>query len=318
MAPVQIETERNRAIDAFRGLAIVGMIFFTVTLRLSSDLPYWLKHNVRSSFHAGDVVLPMFLFASGLSMAYYLGKMEGERKKKFWNVAARSGKLALVGISLSYFSAYGFLEMDEVMLSALCFLASAAMWRAGRMTILGVVFLIDISYIVLMRMDMLHIFKGHYLGGYPAAIFYLQVMLIGLIIGKGVISEGTRSKGNLYIMVTVLLFFVFFRVFIPVGKLAASPSFMLGSVVISFLVLAGIEKAGRIRYVSRELEYLGKRPLRHWVVMYVVFLIPLQLYAINYERSFPMHVPWPLGVAASVVLIGLLWGISRSVDRAVS
>ena len=71
----QTYTERrNRAIDAHRGLAILGMVFFSLTIRLSADLPGPLKHNVRNSLHIGDLVLPMFLFASGLSLAYFLEK----------------------------------------------------------------------------------------------------------------------------------------------------------------------------------------------------------------------------------------------------
>ena len=57
------------------------MVFFTVTLRLSSDLPDPLRHNVWGSLHLGDFVLPMFLFASGLSLAYFLQKREKEQYK---------------------------------------------------------------------------------------------------------------------------------------------------------------------------------------------------------------------------------------------
>ena len=56
--------------DAFRGLAIVGMVFFTLTLKLSRNLPDILKHNVSGSLHLGDFVLPMFIFGSGISLAY--------------------------------------------------------------------------------------------------------------------------------------------------------------------------------------------------------------------------------------------------------
>ncbi|MCK4718720.1 MAG: DUF1624 domain-containing protein, partial [Thermoplasmata archaeon] len=67
---------RDRSIDVFRGIAIVSMVFFTVTLKLSSDIPDILRHNSSGYFHIGDLVLPMFLFASGLSLAYYIDKRD--------------------------------------------------------------------------------------------------------------------------------------------------------------------------------------------------------------------------------------------------
>ena len=309
------EAERNRAIDAFRGLSIVGMIFFTVTLRLSSDLPYWLKHNVRGSFHAGDVVLPMFLFASGLSLAYYLRKTERNGRGYAKAVALRLGKLALVGVSLSYFSAYGLLEMDEVMLSALCFLTSVLLSRLKGVILIGIIFLINASYLVLMHLDGLHIFEGHYLGGYPAVLYYLQVMLLGLVIGRGVISGGLRCRRNVHTAAAILAMFAFFWMFLPVRKLYASPTFMLASALISFLLLLTVDGLVRKGWIPGTLEHLGKKPLRQWLAMYVLFLIPLDLYAGSRGYDFPLQVPWPLGVEASVLLLVLLWGISRWMDR---
>ena len=117
--------DRYQPIDAFRGLAILGMVFFTATLRLASNLPDILRHNVWGSIHLGDFILPMFLFASGLSLAFYLQKYGKKILHK--KMLRRFIILALIGFSLSIFSAYGFLEMDEVMLSALLFITCVAL-----------------------------------------------------------------------------------------------------------------------------------------------------------------------------------------------
>ena len=144
---------RDHSIDAFRGLSIIGMVFFTVILRLSSNLPDILRHNVWGTVHLGDFILPMFLFASGLSLAYYLKKRENEKKNVFLqSILLRFGKLALVGISLSIFSAYGFLEMDEVMLSALLFIACVVLSKLNWKILIGIIFVINLSYIFLIHL----------------------------------------------------------------------------------------------------------------------------------------------------------------------
>jgi len=307
--------DRYKPIDAFRGLAILGMVFFTVTLRLSSDLPDPLRHNAWGSLHLGDFVLPMFLFASGLSLAYFLQKREEEKQNIFLqDVIKRFGKLALVGILLSFFSAYGFLEMDEVMLCALLFIVCVVLSRLDWRVILGIIFFIDLSYIALIQRGWESVFIGHYLGGYPAALYYLPVMLTGLIIGKGIISKGLWCRSNKITIVMIFAFFLFFWSFIPLNKLTASPSFIMFSILFSFLIFAVTEKIACSINSLGELEYIGRKPLRYWLMMYIVFLIPLRFYIEVSGQILPLHIQWSIGIAISLGLVILLWGISYMID----
>lgn len=306
---------RYQPIDAFRGLSILGMVFFTATLRLSSDLPEPLRHNVWGSLHLGDFVLPMFLFASGLSLAYFLHKMKKEKQSMFLqNVIKRFGKLIFVGISLSLFSAYGFLEMDEVMLSALLFIVCVAFSKLDWKVILGIIFLINFSYIILTQFGLESIFIGHYLGGYPAVLYYLPVMLTGLIIGKGIISRGLWCESNKITILSIFVFFVIFWGFIPINKMTASPSFIMLSILFSILVFVVMERiVCSINYLGK-LEYVGRKPLRYWVIMYITFIIPVWFYVEFSGQVLPLHVQWPIGIAMSLGLMILLLGISHIID----
>jgi predicted acyltransferase len=306
---------RDHSIDSFRGIAIIGMVFFTITLRLSSNLPDILRHNVWGSVHLGDFILPMFLFASGLSLAYYLKKRENEKKNVFFqSILLRFGKLALVGISLSIFSAYGFLEMDEVMLSALLFIACVVLSKINWKILIGIIFVINLSYIFLIHFDMTSIFVGHYLGGYPAALYYLPIMLIGFVIGKGIISKGFWSNINKITIAMTFSFFLFFLIVTPINKLIATPSFIMLSVLFSFFILLILEWIVSNFHYLKRLEFIGKKPLRYWLMMYIIFLIPLRFIVEFYNLSFPLNIDWYISIFICIGLITLFCIISYTIE----
>jgi predicted acyltransferase len=306
---------RNHSIDVFRGFAIIGMVFFTVTLRLSSDLPDILRHNVWGTVHLGDFILPMFLFASGLSLAYFLKKRENEKKNVFLqSILLRFGKLALVGISLSIFSAYGFLEMDEVMLSALLFVACVVFSKLNWKILIGIIFAINLSYIFLIHFGMTSIFVGHYLGGYPAALYYLPVMLTGLVIGKGIISNGLWCGSNQTVMWSTFIFFLIFLIFIPLNKMTATPSFVMLSILFSFIIFVLMAEINSKIGSLKKLESIGRKPLRYWLMMYIVFLIPLWFYVEFSSKTLPLNIPWYIGIIISLGVLILLYFVSCFIE----
>ena len=301
--------ERNHSIDAFRGLAIIGMVFFTVTLRLSSTLPEPLRHNVWGSVHVGDFILPMFLFASGLSLAYYLQKKK-DQNTFFKDAIIRFGGLAIIGIMLSYFSAYCFLEMDEVMLNALLFLMCILIYRLHWVALLIVIFFINLSYLFLMHLDLTDIFIGHYLGGYPASFYYLPLMLVGLLLGQGILSDGFWCKKNKIILITISSYFLVFTILIPIHKLTATPSFMMLSLLFCIFLFIIIEQIIKYIHLFNAVENIGKTPLRYWLIMYLLFLIPLRIYTDLNSYSFPLDIPWLFGILISLGLIIVLFAFS--------
>ena len=309
--------KRNRSMDVFRGLAIVGMVFFTLTLRLSSDLPDILRHNISGTLHLGDFVLPMFIFGSGISLAYYISKRKVMENNIFVrNVLERFGLLALVGIILSPFSTRGFLEMDEVMLIALLFLACIVLYGLDWKILMGIVFFIDLAYLLFIQPGWLLAvdpFTGYYLGGYAAAPFYLTIMIVGLIIGQGIVSDKLWCIRNILTMVLASIFFLFTWIFVSIDKLAVSPSFMMLAILFCFAIYAMMDRIVKNMQTSNELEYLGRKPIRYWIMMYVLVLIPLILYA-EYSGNQPLDLHWPLGIMVSICVMLLLWLVSKSID----
>ena len=167
---------------------------------------------------------------------------------------------------------------------------------------------------MLLHYQVTDIFIGHYLGGYPAALYYLPVMIVGLMISKAIISKKLWCEQN---SITVLLIGVFFVIFwgvIPINKMTATPSFIMLSILFSFLIFALIERVTKKIQSVKELEYLGRKPIRYWILMYIVFIIPLWFYIEVSELALPLSLHWPFGILISLGLMVLFWAVSHLVD----
>ena len=304
---------RIGAIDAFRGVSIVLMVFFKLISRLG-HLPEVLRHNVSDTLHVGDFVLPMFLFASGMSLVFFHKKREKKEKTSYvLDIVEKIGKLVLISFLISPFSVGGILEMDEVMLNAVLFVPAVLLVALPEVVISAVALLTLISYFILLKSAMLPDFTAHYLGGYTAAVFYLPVMLGGVLTGKK-ISE--RKNVDALILTTVALSIVLVAV-IPVDKMSATPSFMALSVVLSLLVYKLIEYAQKQTekcLVWNYLEYLGKDPIRYWVLMFAILIAPISFYALYSGSGLPIGIEWKAAAIISIICIPVLYFISICVD----
>lgn len=295
---------RIREIDVFRGLAIVLMVFFSLLVRLAGQLPDILNHNVPASLHAGDFVLPMFLFASGMSLVFFAEKRARKKTLDYaLDVIERAGKLALIWVFLSPFSSGELFGMDELILNVALFLPCAALVRMPDKALAALAIAACALYVALSVTHSLPISGLHYLGGYGAAIFYLPVMLAGMIAGRRVGNIGTLVVPSLAITAVLLLL-------VPPWKMSAGVSFMALAVLVSLLAFIAIRNV-RIGW----LEYLGIRPFRYWVLMFTILIIPISIYADLAGNGLPLGIEWPVALFYSLVCIPLLYGISRLMDR---
>ena len=292
---------RIKAIDTFRGLSIVLMVFFTIISVLSNSLPWLLTHNIAGTLRPGDFVLPMFLFASGMSLVFFQKKREKlKRNQYFLDVIERFGKFVLIWFFLSPFSAGEFLGIDEVMLCCLLFLTTVVLIRFTDNEIIIAALLIFGVYFVLQAFGVLPDFTQHYLGGFGAAIFYLPVMLAGVLAGRNV--NGTKGM-----VLPVLVLAGLLVVLVPPYKSIASPSFMALSVLVSLVIF---DLCKQIKF--EPLEYLGRTPIRYWVLMYVLIGIPIVLYASI--TKILLELDWPVATVSALSVMVILYAVSKIFD----
>ncbi|XP_071702997.1 uncharacterized protein [Rutidosis leptorrhynchoides] len=86
---------RITSLDVFRGLSIFLMVLVDYA---GSILPV-ISHAPWNGLHLADFVMPMFLFAAGVSLAIVYKKIEN-RYEATWKAIVRAGKLFLLGVFL--------------------------------------------------------------------------------------------------------------------------------------------------------------------------------------------------------------------------
>lgn len=229
------------------------MVIFALNWKLTADLPTFLRHNEINDLHVGDFVLPMFLFASGLSLAisHQRARVCLLRKVSFWKRIALQVAISLV---MAPFIGYSFLVMDELMLNALLSVPCALLLSMGGRALFVASSLTFILYSVLSSFDLLPL-SNYYLGGYGAAIFYLPIMVAG---ATTFMDEG-KVRRNL---VGWGLLFVVTALFIPPRKLLVTPSFFALANMVCLLIYLGVRHRQH-----PAIEYLGRRPLRIWILL---------------------------------------------------
>lgn len=279
------------------------MVFFTLTLLLSKELPDVLKHNAAHAFHVGDFVLPLFLFASGMSLATYVRKFESfSFWKKLYDPIKRFLRLMFVSVMLSLFSASVFAGMDEIGLSAVLFLLTILFSRFSDVSITALCLLTIPLYIFAESVNAVPDYTKAYLGGYGATVFYLPLMLMGFV--------AARSKHHLpFIVGASFSVFLLLVYFIPPYKLSLSPSFMALGISFSgacYLLVKDIRNSF--------LEYLGKNPLRYWVYMFLIFIVPLKIIAHTSSIPLPLTLGWITTVIVSFLAVFFLYALTRGMD----
>ena len=295
---------RVPGIDTFRGFTIVTMVFYSLTALFSNDLPALFNHNKFDRLFIGDFVLPLFVFSSGMSMVFFdrKRKKHGTTKKYITDVGKKLLKLIPVSLVLSPFICGEIGAMDEIMLNAILFPVTLVFLQFSVKTSISTMIGIAVSYILLGQIGLLPDFREAYLGGYSATPFYLIIML------GGTIAARVPEKIHLLLFWS-LIAFLGFCLFTDPLKFDVTPSFMALSVAIS----AGVYIVFRdLR--NPQLEYLGRRPLRYWIHMIVLFTVPIRSVTIATETLYPINLPWQIAGLAALAAVVFLYAETRALD----
>ena len=308
---------RIKSIDVFRGLAIVLMVLFTLMMALSPGTAFF-RHNIAGEAHPGDFVLPLFLFASGVSIPFFVEKRKGKARIQYHlDAIERFGVLFGISMLLSIFSAGVLFGMDEVALSAMLFLFTVLLIGLQDRIYLAISAALAAAYYAISASGIVpSLFDGAYLGGYPAAVFYLPVMLAGAALGKGILEgEEGRDRKLKVLLAVSFASFVCLAFLFPVDKMRASPSFMALSVMVGTIIFAGVSLVVEEMGTGLTLlEFLGRKPIRYWVLMFAFFIIPYDWCVMARMCPHPLGFAALPALAVSVLFMVFLFVASVLID----
>lgn len=298
---------RVPAIDLMRGVSIIGMLFFSLNYTLTDDLPVLLMHNVPERFLPGDLVLPLFLFTSGLAVSAAQRSPRGAPQMLSFRLVCRVMVQLVIALGLSRFSSGRIGGMDEMMLNLIIWIPVSMFAHSTKMLV-AISLLSFGLYPVLELVDMLPIRSDRYLGGYGAALFYLPVMALGVLLSRNRVSSAGRNLKILASLFSFLLLVASVALW-PIRKLEVTPSFVMVSCVGSVAVW---QIAARVR--CRWLEFVGRFPRTSWIFMFVALIIPLQLI----EQHRAIVLPWwaaCLAALSSVLVLSLVLRMTTVIEK---
>ncbi len=298
--------ERDRAIDLFRGLAIVLMVLanYLAGVRI---VPAWLKHAPDIGLTVIDLIAPFFILAIGLTYGTSLRRRMAAdgMGPTAWHLVRRY--LGFIGIGAILAAgerlvgesdgSWGVLQAIGVAgLVALPLAALPVLWRA--IVALGML----AGYQLLLDRFWLAFVLGSPHGGLPGTLAWSAMLVAATVLADGRQERGGSARLAVE-SVAVLAAGVALALLSPVSKNRVSASYVLVSLGAGGVLFALIDVA--VRYAGMRLAPLvwwGENPL----MLYVLHALALGL-------VFLPGIPWwyadarPALVAAQAVgLLALL------------
>jgi len=290
-----------------RGIAVMGMFFYSVVGTFSGNLPALLEHNITGKLLPGDFVLSLFLFSSGMSLSILRSRFDSLWRIPLWkSIAKRLGMMLLASAFITPFSTGTFGGMDEVMLNATLTIPTLLTATGGAVTVFGLFACLSLLYYTLPALGVTAIPPETYLGGYQGAVFFLPVLAGGALVSPSWRKSSLRHA-SIWGVVSVVLW-------VLTGtpdKLSLTPSFMALSCFVSALTLVVL---GRFSITNNWMEHCGRHSLRMWSLMFVL-LAPARLYAETNLRSRQLTFTAWEAVCIAFVWMGISYALSQGWDK---
>lgn len=271
---------RLAALDHLRGFGIILVIVFSLWqwMYYPTDEFGLLVHNQHGEFHFGDLIFPLFLFCSGVSVWLYYGKLVrfggsiADAEKKFMLLLLA----ALVISGAHLFSPFP----DEVMVIAACsiILFNLLWYRVSRKYLLAYSVLLPLSLSALQypQPEIWKLAGDYYLGGPLAIPYYLIAVILGAIIAQDAFPGGNFEQRKSFNAIgkwlaILLAATVASALIFPIDKMNLSPSFLPASALFSasllWLFLRLFESRGlKIDF----LRLIGAHSLWGWGLLFYV------------------------------------------------
>jgi predicted acyltransferase len=298
------ESQRIRAIDQFRGFAIICMVLINYAMDITT-LPDWLKHSPDIGMTFADLGTPVFVFAIGLTYG-----LSFRRRLNVDGLPAALGHfvrryLAFIGIGAIITAGQTVLGRE---LNSLDWGVLQAIGFAGLMTLLvinlptwprlgfGVGLLVLYQY--MLDHYWLAIVLGSEHGGLPGSLSWSAILILATVMGDFFLGESSR-KYFPWASLLILLAGFTLALLVPVSKNRVSASYDLITLGFSGVIFSGFY------LVNFRLDFFiawGQNPL----LLYLLSLLVSGLFVLPGNPAWHTQAPlWLVSLQALALLLAL-------------
>lgn len=305
--------KRIRAIDQFRGFAIICMVMINYGMEIET-LPAWLKHSPDIGMTFPDLGTPVFVFAIGLTY-----RLSFQRRLETDGLRTTLGHfirryLAFLGLGALFSAGQTLMGRNPGIAD---WGVLQAIGTAGLVTLLVIHFptvyrllvglILMFGYQVLLDRYWLEIVPGSPHGGLPGALSWSAILILSTVIADLYHSSG-RRKYVLPVSILSLLAGYITTFFIPLSKNRVSAPYGLITLGFSGVVFA-------IFFLTDfRLDFFaawGKNPL----LLYCLSLLLTGLFVLPDIPSWHSRAPLWLAGVQSLVLVLILSAIALTWHR---
>jgi predicted acyltransferase len=309
---------RLDSIDAFRGLAIAGMVIANFLAGVEW-VPAWLKHAHDIGFTIIDLVAPMFIFAIGLTYA-------SSAKRRFeqdgpWKATQHfiTRFFAILGIGALLSAGEIALKLDGQTIN---WGVLQAIGAAGLITLIFIrtntltrliagLSILALYQFLLQRFWLAEVLASPH-GGFLAAISWAGMLILATVLAdlfhhsdKGVRKLALASLGSILIALLLTLWF-------PISKNRVSAPYVLLSLGLSGLLFSAchllIEK---FKLRLRLTLWWGRNPL----VMYVLHMLLLGIVYLSDVPALYSQAAWWLVTLEGLAILAVLTWVAWRLDK---
>ena len=311
---------RLNSLDHLRGFGIILVIVFSLWQFMYFQVPEFglLVHNQQGEFNFGDLVFPLFLFCTGVSVWFYYnrhrargGKIE-QAEKKFLS-------LLIVALVISSFHLFGTFP-DEVTLIALCdILLFNLLWhRVSRRFLLAYSIAFPLLLFAFQKFlpQFWAPFSGMYLRGIFAIPYYLIIAIFGSIMAQDAFPNAAFDRKKSFSalekwIIILLSASLASSLLFPIDKMGFSPSFLPAALLFSAALFWLFLHLFEVRRLQIDfLRLIGKRSLWGWALL---FFFSGAIFVLGTRGSYDPAIYLPLCALLLILLYAALWAREKIV-----
>ncbi len=309
---------RLSSIDAFRGLAIAGMVIANFIAGVEW-MPAWLKHAPDAGFTIIDLVAPMFIFAIGLTYAASARRrlaIDGAWKMTQHFIIRF---FAILGIGALLSAGEIALEIDGqtanwgvLQAIGMAGLVTLIFIRANTVTRLIAGSLLLVLYQILLQRVWLDAVLSAPHGGLYGSISWSAMLLLATVLADLFFALKKGLANLLFTSSALVLLALILTVWMPISKNRVSAPYVLLSLGLSGLLFSACHLlVEKFKLRLRLLVLWGRNPL----VMYVLHMLLLGVMVLPAIPGWYAEAPVWLVLVQGLLLLSVLTWVAWMLDK---